>query len=87
MKNLLIGFLIILGSLFVVHGCSSISQNMNSAQRLYSSKCASCHILIEPCAFDEKTWEVYVHKYGEHMTEEEKQFLLDYLTDPNEAYW
>jgi len=86
MKNLLIGFLIILGFLLVVYGCSSISQNMSSGQRLYSSKCASCHILIEPCAFDEKTWEVYIHKYGEHMTNEEKQVLLDYLAGPKQEY-
>jgi UDP-galactopyranose mutase len=44
-------------------------------------------MLIEPCAYDEKSWQVYVHQYGEHLTEEEKRVLLDYLTDPNEAYY
>jgi hypothetical protein len=75
MKNLFIGLFVILGSLFVVHGCNSVSQNMSTAQRLYASKCTSCHMLIEPSAFDEKAWQVYVHRYGEHLTEDEKRVL------------
>jgi hypothetical protein len=81
MKNFLIGLLAFLGSLFVAYGCSSISQNMSVGQRLYSSKCSSCHILIEPEAFDEETWNEYVNKYGQKMTDEEKELLMNYLTE------
>jgi hypothetical protein len=53
---------------------------MNEGAALYSRKCSSCHNLIEPSRFGKEQWHLYIDKYGQKMTVEEKERLLYYLT-------
>jgi hypothetical protein len=67
------------GLLMIVHGCHNMAREMNEGAILYSSKCSSCHNLIEPNRFGKEKWHLYIQKYGQKMTIEQKQVLLNYL--------
>lgn len=79
MKKLLIGLLLSIWLFVTVHGCHDMARDMDPGTVLYRKKCSSCHNLIEPCRFDEATWRLYVEKYGQKLTVEEKQRLVYYL--------
>jgi len=57
---------------------------MSDGEILYRGKCSSCHNLIEPSRFDNEKWHLYVKRYGRKMTIQERQFLLNYLTESNQ---
>jgi hypothetical protein len=78
-KKLLLCLFGLLELSFLAYGCNEIAKPMDKGAIIYSRKCSSCHNLIEPSRFDMKQWQHYVDKYGEKMTIEEKQLLLDYL--------
>ena len=67
------------GILILIHGCQSMAVQMSDGEKLYRSKCSSCHNIIEPKQHDEETWQKYVYEYGKKMTSEEKQLVLQYL--------
>ena len=63
-------------------GCVSMVKQMSAGERLYRSKCSSCHNVISPGGHDEEQWRFYIDKYGQNMTDGEKQTVLDYLASP-----
>jgi len=65
--------------LIVIHGCQNMAAEMSRGQRLYASKCSSCHSLIAPQRHSKDEWIQYVDKYGQKITVEDKQILLEYL--------
>lgn len=80
-KKLLLWLFGSLGLFLLVYGCSDIAKPMDQGAIMYSRKCSSCHNLVEPSRFNKEQWQYYIDKYGKKMTIEEKQLLLDYLTD------
>ena len=62
------------------YSCQNSTKNLSKNEILYRAKCSSCHNLIEPDHFDEKVWSLYIDKYGQEMTDEEKKLLLEHLT-------
>jgi cytochrome c5 len=80
-KKLSLWVLGAIGLLALVYGCQNMAVQMSKGQMLYRAKCSSCHNIIEPSRHDQQTWDVYVEKYGQIMTVEEKQAVLQYLVD------
>ena len=56
---------------------------MSEGEKLYRSKCSSCHNIIEPNRHKEETWQGYIEEYGKKMTVDEKRLVLQYLVDYN----
>jgi hypothetical protein len=82
MKKLL---LLVIGTcLVVLAGCFGLGVQMGEGQRLYHAKCSSCHNLVEPERFDYQQWRSYVDKYGDELSAEQKQVMLDYLAGERE---
>ncbi|MHC4927773.1 MAG: c-type cytochrome [Planctomycetota bacterium] len=67
----------------ILSGCSTpaAQTTMTPGQLLYAGKCGSCHRLIEPEAHSPQVWQHYVDKYGKQLSAEEKQVMLEYLTN------
>ncbi len=63
----------------LVYGCHNMAAKMTYGERLYRAKCSSCHNIIAPSQFDQVTWQLYIDKYGEKLTNQEKETLLQYL--------
>lgn len=57
---------------------------LKESERLYRSKCASCHRLLPPKKYSDEKWEEYVIKYGKKLKEEEREKILEYLKANNE---
>ncbi|MBC8378186.1 MAG: hypothetical protein H8E62_03340 [Planctomycetes bacterium] len=79
--------LVALQSCLFIHGCSLPAQSTDSElskQRLYSSKCASCHRLIGPQEHTANVWREYVYKYGEAIPVQQKYALIEYLEHHSE---
>lgn len=75
-------FVLLLQSYIFMYGCSSaIRENSMSADAasLYSSKCGSCHRLLDPQDYSASLWQYYVDKYGKKMTIQDKERVLNYL--------
>ena len=62
-----------------VYGCAMMAKPMSDGQVLYRSKCSSCHNIIAPSRYDKEDWQLYLDKYGQKMTDEEKRAVLEYL--------
>lgn len=56
---------------------------MSDGEKLYRSKCSSCHNIIEPNRHDGETWRKYVEEYGKNMTAKEKLLVMRYLISPD----
>ena len=65
----------------LMYGCSSVAGTDigTPGRSLYASKCASCHRLLPPQDYTAEQWRHYVDKYGEKLSSEQKQVILDYL--------
>ncbi len=61
------------------YGCGQMAAEMSVGEKLYRSKCSSCHNVIEPHRFEKERWREYIEKYGRKMVSDEKRMLLDYL--------
>jgi len=81
-KKLLLWLLGAVGALASVYGCYNNTKEMSVGEVLYRRKCSSCHNLIGPGQFDREKWNLYVDKYGQKMTTEEKRTVLQHLVDP-----
>jgi hypothetical protein len=68
------------GLFISIHGCQSMAVQMSDGEKMYRTKCSSCHNIIEPGRHDRRTWGKYVDGYGRKMTIEEKRLVLQYLT-------
>jgi len=79
-KRLWLWILVLLMALPLFYSCQDDAKNFSNSEKLYSSKCSSCHNLIEPSRFDKETWHLHIERYGQKMTDEEKRVLLGYLT-------
>ncbi len=80
-KKLLLWLVGAVGLFALVYGCQNMLAEMSEGQALYRAKCSSCHNIIEPSRHDKETWDIYVSKYGQKMTREEKRAVLQYLAD------
>ena len=80
-KKLSFGLFGGIGLIILVHGCGNIAKKMSAGEVLYRAKCSSCHNIIAPSRHDKELWRLYIDKYGEKMTAEEKQTVLRYLAD------
>jgi len=80
-KKLLPWLLGAIGLFALVYGCQNMAPEMSEGQILYRAKCSSCHNIIEPSRHDKETWDIYVDKYAQKITAEEKRSLLQYLAD------
>lgn len=79
---LLAVLIVLLLQLYIfMYGCSSTAGTDigTPGRSLYASKCASCHRLLPPQDYTAEQWRHYVDKYGEKLTPEQKQVILDYL--------
>jgi len=79
-KRLSHWLIVLLIALPLFYSCQNIAKNFSNNEILYRGKCSSCHTLIEPNRFDKEIWYLYIEKYGQKMTDEEKQLLFNYLT-------
>jgi len=79
-KKLLLWLVGAVGLFALVYGCQNMAAEMSEGQVLYHAKCSSCHNIIEPSRHNKETWDIYLSKYGQKITAEEKQLLLHYLT-------
>jgi hypothetical protein len=61
-------------------GCAGMAVRMSPAERLYRAKCSSCHNVIMPGAHSEQLWRAHIEEYGRHLTDDEKQTILQYVT-------
>ena len=82
-KKLLLLMLVAIVPLTLIHGCKSMAVQMSDGEKLYGSKCSSCHNIIEPSRHNKETWQKYVEEYGKKMTTEQKQLVLQYLLTHN----
>jgi hypothetical protein len=73
--------LLLLAALPLFFSCQNATVNYSDNEILYRAKCSSCHNLIEPVDFEKATWWPYIQKYGQEMKSEEKQRLLNYLSE------
>lgn len=71
------------GILMLAWGCHPPSATLEPGERLYRGKCSSCHRLISPHEHDDKTWLVYVEKYGKNLSAAEKNLIMQYLRARN----
>ncbi|MFQ6034507.1 MAG: c-type cytochrome [Sedimentisphaerales bacterium] len=78
-KKLLLRLFVAVGLFMLVYGCHNMAKEMSDGQKLYRAKCSSCHNIIAPECYDREKWHLYVDKYGQKMTTEEKQVVLQYL--------
>ena len=60
-------------------GCQESNQ-LPTAQKLYSSKCSSCHRLIPPEKHTPAEWKLYIDRYGKKLTNDQKNALLTHLS-------
>lgn len=63
----------------LAYGCQTMAAKMSDGEMLYLAKCSSCHNIIAPSSYDKEEWRLYVNKYGQEMTAEEKRIVLQYL--------
>jgi hypothetical protein len=80
-KKLSLWLLGAIGLLALIYGCQNMAKEMSYGEILYRAKCSSCHNVIEPSRHDKEAWDIYINKYGQKMTAEEKQVVLQYLVD------
>ena len=80
-KNLLLSLFGAICLFMLINGCRNMMVEMSEGEKLYRSKCSSCHNIIEPNRHDKETWQKYVEEYGKKMTIEEKRLVLKYLVD------
>ena len=64
-------------------GCAGMAMQMSEEQKLYLSKCASCHQPIAAGRYDDRQWEQSVARYGQDLTPAQKQQILNYLQNAN----
>ena len=70
------------GTLFtLIYGCHNMAKEMSDGEILYRAKCSSCHNIIEPGHCDKEKWLRYIDKYGQQLTTEERQMVLQYLVN------
>ncbi|MDO8302025.1 MAG: hypothetical protein Q7T18_02175 [Sedimentisphaerales bacterium] len=67
----------------VMAGCGSMVIQMSEEQKLYLSKCASCHQPIVAGRYDDLQWEQNVAHYGQDLTPTQKRQILYYLQNAN----
>ena len=67
----------------VMAGCAGMATQMSEEQKLYLSKCASCHQPITPGRYNDLQWEQNVGRYGKGLTAAQKQQILNYLQNAN----
>ena len=75
-KKLLLLVFVAIGLFMLINGCRSMMMEMSDGEKLYRSKCSSCHNIIEPNLHDKETWQKYVEEYGKKMTIDEKRLVL-----------
>ena len=63
----------------MIVGCQYMGVEMSDGERLYRSKCSSCHNIIAASEYDKLTWEKYIDKYDKKLKREEKELMLEYL--------
>ncbi|MHC4478057.1 MAG: c-type cytochrome [Planctomycetota bacterium] len=63
-----------------LYGCADMAAQMSPAERLYRAKCSSCHNVIMPGAHAEQSWRAHIDHYGRHLTEEQRQTILQYVS-------
>ncbi len=80
-KKLLVWLFVSVGLFMLVYGCHNMVTEMSDSEILYRAKCSSCHNIIAPASFGKEKWHLYIDKYGQKMTDEEKRMVLQYLTD------
>lgn len=66
-----------------VIGCAGMAMQMSEEQKLYLSKCASCHQPIAAGRYNDLQWEQNVARYGKGLTAAQKQQILNYLQNAN----
>lgn len=76
----IVSLVLTVGLLVVVEGCQEMAAEMSEGERLYRSKCSSCHSTIEPERFGKEQWREHIDRFGKKMTAEEKDTVLEYLT-------
>ena len=87
MKALISGLtlaLLIVLPVLIGGGCQDGLATPGVAQRspgelLYRARCGNCHQLRRPEQHDMAEWAYYVDKYGERMSDEQKQLVLAWL--------
>ncbi len=67
--------------LIFVYGCAMMAKPMSDGEVLYRAKCSSCHNIIAPSSYGKEDWQLYLDKYGEKMTNQEKRAILEYLVN------
>ena len=80
-KKLFLWLFVSVGLFMLVYGCHNIATEMSDGEKLYLAKCSSCHNVIAPSCYDKGEWRLHIDEYGGKMTVEEKQAVLQYLTD------
>jgi hypothetical protein len=80
-KKLLLWSFVAVGLLILMHGCDNMSAEVSNGETLYRAKCSSCHNIIIPTHHNKEKWHRYIDKYGQEMTTEEKQVVLQYLAN------
>ncbi len=64
---------------FFYFDLSWAKEDFKEGDKLYRSKCASCHRLLPPKDHPLEKWQKYVEKYGKKLKEDEKKKILQYL--------
>jgi cytochrome c5 len=87
MRKFFISELLFIFTLILACGTnvSKVTPEVSSGEKLYRSKCRTCHTLIEPKKFKDEEWKTFVEKYGSraHLSVEDKEKILKYLMDNN----
>lgn len=73
-----------LAAILLLAACSSApSRPMSSGERLYRSKCTSCHRVHEPHEYSPRQWAAIVDKMEAekkvHLSREDRAEILGYL--------
>jgi len=70
------------GVLAVLYGCQTATTHMGQNERLYLSKCSSCHRPVTPASRTASQWRELLQHHGPKLTDIERSAILTYLSGP-----
>jgi len=63
----------------VVYGCQTVTTHMGEGERLYLSKCTSCHRPVAPESRTPDQWSALLENHGPKLKQAERSAILSHL--------
>lgn len=68
---------------FAGSGCAALerAESLPRGERLYRSRCTTCHVPIPRGEYDRAGWQLALQRYGRDLGPEETRAILEYLAE------